>query len=429
LLVLVVLTGLVPLVGISWGGAREDRTARLVVGRSWVAAGQRLFVRGVAFPGNSTGRLDLASAALARPVQVAALETNGAGTFSGTVRVPSVPAGAAQLRATVGSVTASVTLTVVAPGTGEPPATSPTTAPTTTTTTTTRPPTTTTTAPPGPTTTAAPPVAGKPGPTNTGFRVPESGLRVVGTPGQCLFASQLGVGDGGTISGYRVRGRLALDRGNLRVVDNWLEGGISVTLGCGVGLKGAGALIEHNEIGPRPGTRGYTDAVAIGDSNFTARYNRVQGFEDGCRCNSNVVFERNWVANLATNDDAHNDAVQLTDNGSPAAGWGGPTYIRFNALEVAYTQNAAIQAKADTGPVGYLVVIEGNWLAGGGYTLYGGGEHAVDVRIINNIWERTFFRCSGAYGPVIYLPPPGRYTWVGNRWADGGELPPSPNAC
>ena len=429
LLALLALAGLVPILPISFGGANETRTPRLMVGRDYAAAGQRVFVRGVAFPGGARGTLDLGG------VPVAALETNQAGAFSGSVRIPSVAPGVTVLRARVERATATVPFTVVPPGTAEPPATvPPTTAPPTTQPPNTQPPTTSppTTSPQTPTTTAAPPVGAKPGPTNTGFRVPESSLRVVGTPGRCLFASELGVSDGGTISGYRIRGKLALNRRNLRVVDNWIEEGVAASLQCGVGGAGVGAVIEYNEIGPRDRT--IVNANAIGDGGFTARYNNIHSFEDGCRCNGNVVFERNWVHDLAGCATCHNDAVQLTDNGGPDVGWGGPTYIRFNALENRFNQTGVVTLGADTGPVRYPVIVEGNWIAGGGYALYGGyspnpANDPIDVRILNNIWERTFYRCSGAYGPVIYLPRPGHYTWSGNRWATGGEVPPSPNAC
>jgi len=290
---------------------------------------------------------------------------------------------------------------------------------------TTRPPTTTTTTPaPGPDPWVRP--------SQTGFRVPESSLRVVGTPGRCLFASELGVSDGGTITGYRIRGILALDRRNLRVVDNWLEEGVRVTLGCGVGGAGAGAVVEHNEIGPRD--RLILGGNAIGDGHYTARYNNIHGFEDGCRCNGNVVFEYNWVHDLAGGPGAHNDPVQLTDNGDPAAGWGGPTLIRFNWLENPFTQTGVITLGADTGPVRWPVIIEGNRIDGGGYSLYGGwspnpANDPTDLRIINNTWFKSFWPCGGHYGPVIYLPRPGRYTWSGNRWADGRELTPSGPAC
>ena len=354
--------------------------AEQVAGRS-----VRFWARG--FPARQPGVVQIAG------IQARSFRTGPAGGFAGWVRVPaSAPVGETTFRVTVAEVSVTTGFRVLA---------------------------------------APDPV--RPGPSNTGFRVPVSELTEVGSPGRCVFASELGVPAGGTLSKVRVRGILALDRPNVRVVDSWLEEGVRVILGCGIGGAGVGAVIEHNRIGPPAGRTLPPGTNAIGDGGFAARWNDIYGFEDGCRCNGNVVFEHNWVHDLLAGPDAHNDAVQLTDNGDPAAGWGGPTYIRFNALENRFTQTGAVTLGADTGPVRWPVIIEGNWLSGGGYTLYGGWSadpamDPVDVRIIGNVWERTFFPCSGAYGPVIYLPRV--HTWgPGNRWADGSPMVPSPNAC
>jgi hypothetical protein len=74
------------------------------------------------------------------------------------------------------------------------------------------------------------------------------------------------------------------------------------------------------------------------------------------------------------------------------------------------------------------VVIEGNWLAGGGYVIYGGGEVAegedpADIVIRDNVFSREVFPDGGYWGPVAYFDgsAPGN-EWAGNVWDDGSRL-------
>lgn len=122
-----------------------------------------------------------------------------------------------------------------------------------------------------------------------------------------------------------------------------------------------GLLLEDGEI------HGEQDPSADGVrwNNYTARRLNVHGVNDAFKAHGNVVIEDCWVHDLhfvvsGPGSWTHNDGVQVSS--------GSNVVIRNSRFE-GNRGNAAVFVDPDFGPISD-VVIEGNWLGGGGYTLY-----------------------------------------------------------
>lgn len=118
----------------------------------------------------------------------------------------------------------------------------------------------------------------------------------------------------------------------------------------------------------------------------------------------------------------HNDMVQA--NGGAVGGHG----LRI-------VGNTIINDRSQTGAISLFdnfsavrdVVIERNFLAGGGYTIYGGGTREggsdpTDIVIRDNVFSREIFDDGGFYGPVAHFDrsAPGN-VWSGNVWHEDGS--------
>jgi hypothetical protein len=163
-----------------------------------------------------------------------------------------------------------------------------------------------------------------------------------------------------------------------------------------------GLLIEDTEI---IGTSADVTA-GISFSNYTARRVNIHGTADGFKADSNVLIEDSWVHDLGNYPGQHNDGVQST------VGQG--VRLRHNRLEGA--SNACVQSGDENGTTNDLV-IECNWLAGGGYSLNLRGKNITGVKVLRNR-----FKGDWGYGPwTIDDPKP---TVTGNvKDSDGSPIP------
>jgi hypothetical protein len=162
-----------------------------------------------------------------------------------------------------------------------------------------------------------------------------------------------------------------------------------------------GLLVEDSEI---IGTSGnVTSGVAF--ANYTARRLNIHGMADGLKADSNVLIEDCWIHDLSNGSGEHNDGVQST-------GGKGVT-IRHNAISGA--SNACVQT-GDEGAATEDLIVQCNWLAGGGYTLNIRGTGATrprNTKVLDNRFARTF-----EYGPwTIDDPAP---VVTGNVYDDNG---------
>ena len=173
-------------------------------------------------------------------------------------------------------------------------------------------------------------------------------------------------------------------------------------------------VIRDTEIGGALGTR-WGD-TAVGSWNYTLQRVDIHGFGDGPRTNGDVLIQDSYIHDLFSRAGDHNDGVQITQ--------GGNVTLQHNRIENPWGQTSAIMIGADQGNINGVNVID-NILAGGGYTLYGGGAPPAgntvkNIVITGNRFSTKFFAQSGQYGPTGYVDL-SFTTWANNAWADGAR--------
>ena len=110
-------------------------------------------------------------------------------------------------------------------------------------------------------------------------------------------------------------------------------------------------------------------------------------------------------------------------NGTTSNGSTVPLTIRHNTIFNQFGQTDAISLFQDFWREANRT-IDNNLLAGGGYTIYGGGGGygtATNIKITNNRISRLYFPNGGSYGPLAHFDWSGSGNeWSGNVWDDSG---------
>ena len=126
------------------------------------------------------------------------------------------------------------------------------------------------------------------------------------------------------------------------------------------------------------------------------------------------------IDDLATFEGSHNDGIQLAATAADVR-------IALTKIKNANPQTSCIYVLGDS------VSIANTYLAGGGWTLYGGarnnghgGKGASNVAVTDTIFGREFFDKSGHFGPVTYWDRAKAQgnTWSGNSFDDGWPITP-----
>ncbi|MCU1458699.1 MAG: hypothetical protein JWL73_2791, partial [Actinomycetia bacterium] len=167
---------------------------------------------------------------------------------------------------------------------------------------------------------------------------------------------------GTVISNVRVNGTITIAADNV-TVRNFVAGNVvQSTKGAGV----RNTVLENGTINGGNSTTNTTDGVAW--SNYTARNLDISKSFDGMKAFGNVTIENCWIhdLNMLRGDQygaggySHNDGIQTSA--------GTNITIRDNRIERPGA-NSAIFIDSDQGRIDD-VQITGNYLDGGGYTLY-----------------------------------------------------------
>lgn len=214
--------------------------------------------------------------------------------------------------------------------------------------------------------------------------------------------------DGTVVDGLHVRGTITIAADDVTVRNTLVQGGgplypIQVEAGT------TGTLIEHVEVD----NLGDTGIGIFLSGSGTVRYVDIHSAEDGIRIQSDdVTLEYSYIHDLQRQPGGHHDTVQIRS--------GDNVTLRGNTLQpyVASTDdpmNAALQigSLAGNDRISNLLVI-GNLMDGGNFTINGGGRHEVDsATYTDNQFGRNF-----QYGPVGNLQ---HSIWESsNVWADTG---------
>lgn len=215
----------------------------------------------------------------------------------------------------------------------------------------------------------------RPGPDNTG--VPAG---TVLTPSGSIQVTT----DGAVIEGLDIQGEVQI------LADNVTIRRCRITSGDYYPIRyfdndNVGLLVEDTEI---IGTSADVTA-GISFSNYTARRVNIHGTADGFKADENVLIEDSWVHDLGNYPDQHNDGVQSTH--------GLNVHIRHNTLEGA--SNACVQTGDESGQTTDLV-IECNWLSGGGYSLNLRGQNPTGTQVLRNRFTGDW-----GYGPWTFDDP------------------------
>jgi hypothetical protein len=273
---------------------------------------------------------------------------------------------------------------------------------------------------------ASPHTCGYPDATNTG--VPAStALKTV--PGQVSSgpgwtyekAGYVEVfGNGATLSGLYIPYNLDIKGSNVTI--NHVKVVTSGTGDFGVSLRHTtGVTIENSDIySPDSADRlqfGIDDVYA--DSvNTTIKADDITNTANGIQINEGHVTG-NYIHAMKADPADHVDGLLSTSGTTPA----NPLDITGNTILNPVDQTSDIALYQDFGPQSNDQ-IEGNLLAGGGYSLYGGASGssthgnaaATNITIANNRFSPLYYPNGGNFGPDAYVSNATGDTFTGNIW-------------
>ncbi|MEM9800190.1 MAG: LamG domain-containing protein [Planctomycetota bacterium] len=249
------------------------------------------------------------------------------------------------------------------------------------------------------------PGPGNTGPTNPGILQPISGFDVFE--------------DGAVIENVAISGPIRIYADNVTIRNFRLDGNGSA-FGIYSRDGGVNLVIEDGEIVD-------CDAAAIAGRHWTARrINMHELGSDGVKCDGNNVLEGCWIHRLGVNPGAHADGNQTRGGGNCE-----DIVIRGNNFDMPipdgpngpgppYASNATLFISTAVGEINNLI-IDGNWLNGGNFTVYlrdkgRGYGYPQNVVMTNNRFGRDY-----RHG-VLVNDTQGTAVITGNRWDDTNEL-------
>lgn len=147
----------------------------------------------------------------------------------------------------------------------------------------------------------------------------------------------------------------------------------------------------------------------------------LSGAGDGIRMGRSLL-EDSFIHSPGGNpSEAHNDMVELL-GGSQAVN----NIVRHNTIKNPRGQTSCLMMSEFGVQPNANVLIDDNYFAGAGYTIYGASstDNVQGITVTNNVFSTEYFEECGQYGPIGYWPGEGN-TWADNVWFDGpqaGEL-------
>ncbi len=158
-------------------------------------------------------------------------------------------------------------------------------------------------------------------------------------------------------------------------------------------------------------------ALLLRAGNAVVYRSHISNASDGIHADATgAIIRENLIDELATHPGDHNDAIQIAPQ----------------ARDILIERNRILNVNPQTSCLynaGSGVTIRDNYLAGGGWVIYGGandnghdGVGAHNVSVTGNIFGADHFPKSGHFGPVAYWD--ARNTWSSNRTSNGKEIKP-----
>jgi hypothetical protein len=220
---------------------------------------------------------------------------------------------------------------------------------------------------------------------------------------------------GAVISGLEVHGTLRIEADNVTVRDCKIvnEGGWHGIL---IPDGNTGAVVEFCDIiGPVNGISG----------TGTFRFNDFSSNDNGINVYGPSLIVDNYIHDMSGGADAHYDGIEI--NG------GGGTTIRHNTIINDHSQTSAVMIDNYFGAVPGII-IDNNYLAGGGYTIYSDGRFSstdpiTGVQITNNYLGQGYW---GYYAFWDNSPLVSGNHELGRTWptpvSDGSTPSPEPTS-
>lgn len=236
-------------------------------------------------------------------------------------------------------------------------------------------------------------------------------------------------GNGANLTGLRIPGTVNVSANNVTLNDISITvGGDSSSTGDSYGVtldNTANVTIENSNIQGSNLTTGrmgegikdvYTDSTGT-----QVLKNNIQKTDTAIQLYQGLI-KGNYIHNLGLIDGDHVNGI--TTNGDI-----GTFDIENNTILNKFNQTDAVGLFQDFGIVAN-VTINNNYLAGGGYTIYGGDGNmgqSYNIKVTNNQISTMYFPNGGQWGPVAYFDDQGPgNTWSGNTWAGSGKTIPEP---
>lgn len=156
---------------------------------------------------------------------------------------------------------------------------------------------------------------------------------------------------------------------------------------------------------------------AVGGSNFTLSKVNIHGTVDGVKAGWDVIIKDSYIHDLTVTGTSHNDAIQSLGTNN--------LQILRNNLVVNAGANSSITLSTGSATDGMKnVLIDGNLVGGGGYSVYAGYQAGADIlsrvsniKVTNNKWSTSIYPNGGNYGPMTSADPP--VILSNNTWYNG----------
>jgi hypothetical protein len=207
------------------------------------------------------------------------------------------------------------------------------------------------------------------------------------------------------LDGLDISGSVTVRAANVVIKNSKIHGSGT---GNGVEVDAGNVTVQDSEI------YGFENGIAFAD--WTAiRVNIHGNTGDGVKIGSNTLLQDSWLHDFTPGPGAHTDGAQMQDGSSNVV-------LRHNTISIPYNGpgNGAIYIQPIFGPsTNGPVLIEDNYLTGGGFTLYiiggssAGGYTVSGITVRNNVIGPEH-----EYGPVRVSVP---VTWTNNTYAGTGK--------
>lgn len=226
-------------------------------------------------------------------------------------------------------------------------------------------------------------------------------------------------GDGAVLSGLSIHGSLDIAASNVTIKDDQIVTGGSFAVSL---RHTAGVTIENSTISGQDAAGGrvtYAIDDIFGDSNGMVIANdNISRFRTAVQITTGLIIG-NYIHDPGYLPGDHTNGIYVGATSQPLTIYHNTIFNRFGQTDAIYIY------APKAGELVANKTIEGNLLAGGGYTIYGGvGQQGSTSHIVieNNQFGQSYYPKGGYYGPIAYFSLRGTgNAWSGNTWTGRGS--------